>query len=94
MVLYEPWQTVQQPLVKTWQGIGRVIFQLANVDPGFNNGSVSPDIGATQIRDPQQLNVLLCHEYQKFSQSGAAGVIPDNLRSAIYEHKEHMIIVI
>ena len=94
MVLNEPGQPGRQPLIETRQGVGRMVFQFTNVDPGFNDGAVGPYVGATQVGDSQQFNVLLCHEYQQFWQSGTAGVIPDNLRGAASGHKGHMIIVI
>jgi hypothetical protein len=59
VVLDQVGQPLRQPLVQTRQLVGRVLLQLAEVQPDFQAGSVGPDVGPAQVIDAQQLDVVL-----------------------------------
>ena len=55
-----------------------MVLHLAQINQGFDDGSVGPNIRAAQIIDAQDLNVLKCHESgieiaECFSQCDAIG---------------------
>ncbi len=64
-----------QTLVESGNGVGRVVFQLADIDPSFDHRTVGPDVGTAQMGNPQELNVFRCHESKQVWQSSAAGGI-------------------
>jgi hypothetical protein len=55
MVLDQAGQQSGEALVEAGQGIGGMVFQIANVHPGFDDGSVGPDVGAAQVRHPENV---------------------------------------
>src|SRR5205085_745242 len=61
-VLDQAWQPFGQALVQAGDGIRGEVFQLADVEPGFNDRAVGPDIRPAQVRHTEKLDVfLLCH---------------------------------
>ena len=70
VVLNQRRQPRRQPLVKAGQLVGREIFQHPQVEPDFQHGAVSPNIGPTQVVDAQQFDIFdLCHGSQPVSES-------------------------
>ena len=67
-----------EALHKAGQGVGGVVFQRSNVNPGFDDRPVSPNVGTAQVRNPQQLNILRGHESRLVEGASAAfGVLVD-----------------
>ena len=59
-------QPRDETLVQAGQGVRWVIFQFADVDPGFNHRAVSPDVGAAQVGDADKFDVLLLDHVSGF----------------------------
>ena len=58
VVLDQRWQHGGQPGVETGDLVGVVVLQRAQVKPDFEDGPVSPDIGAPQVVDAKKLDVV------------------------------------
>ena len=58
VVLDQRWQHGGQPGVETGDLVGGVVLQRAQVKPDFEDGPVSPDIGAPQVVDAKKLDVV------------------------------------
>ena len=67
MVFQQRWQQGCQAARKARQQVGREVFQCAQVKPHLQHRAVSPDVGAAQVVDAQQLNVvvLVTHEISR-----------------------------
>jgi len=50
-----------QAVDKTGQGVGREVFQFANIDDGFDDWSIGPDVWSAQVADFKKLEVFGCH---------------------------------
>ena len=59
VVLQQGRQQRDQPVVETGQQVGGKVFQAAQVQPDFQHGPVSPDVGAAQVVDTQKPDVVL-----------------------------------
>ena len=59
-------QPCHQALVQAGQGIGWIVFQFADVDPGFNHRAIRPDVGAAQVGDAGKFDVLLLDHVSGF----------------------------
>ena len=59
LVLLQRRQPLAQPIGESGQLVGGVVLQLAQVQPGFQHRSISPDVGAAQVGDAQELDVVL-----------------------------------
>ena len=53
VVLQQGGQQGDQPVIEAGQQVGRAVFQAAQIQPDFQNGPVSPDVGAAQVVDAQ-----------------------------------------
>src|SRR3990167_796953 len=58
VVLDQGRQPGGEPLIEPRKGVGGVILQHAQVQPDFEHRTVGPEIGAAQVIDAQQLNVI------------------------------------
>ena len=54
-------QEALEPLDKTGDGVGRKVFQLANIDDGFDDRTIGPDVRTAQIADFEKLDVFRIH---------------------------------
>ena len=55
-------QPAGQAVIKARQSVGGVVLQRTYVQPCLDNRPVSPDIGAAQVRYPENVDVFLgCH---------------------------------
>ena len=80
VVLDQGRQHRRQALVEARQGVGRVVLQLAQIEPDLQHRAVGPDVGAAQVVDAQQLDVF-------FGAHGLGGVVqPDGLGLCVSEH--------
>lgn len=43
---------------ETGDGVRRAVFELADVDDGFQNRTVGPEVGAAQVADFQKFDVF------------------------------------
>ena len=59
MVFNQSGQKCYQSLVKAGNGVGGMVFQFADIDPGLNDGSVGPDVGAAQVSYPENVDIFL-----------------------------------
>jgi len=61
-VLDQAGQPSGQAFVKAGQGVGGVVFQLANVNPGLDDRAVGPDVGPAEVGHPKNFDIFLgCH---------------------------------
>ena len=51
-----------QALVKARQGVGRMVFEGADVHPGLHHGAIRPDARATQVTGAQDADVGKVHD--------------------------------
>ena len=52
-----------QAFVQAGEGVRRTVFELADVEPGFDDGAVGPDVRSAQVGYTKNCNVfLVCHE--------------------------------
>ena len=74
VVLDQGGQPGREPVVEARQCVGGVVFQHPEVQPDFQHGAVGPDIGAAQVVDAKQLDVVdFCHGSERFRDTGRAG---------------------
>ena len=73
VVLHQRRQPGAQALVHAGQRVGRMIFEFAEIEPGLQHGAVGPDVGAAQVVDAQQLDVVLLVHLLQLRASGTAG---------------------
>jgi hypothetical protein len=59
MVFNKTGQKRRKALIKARNSVGGMVFKFTNVNPGFNDRAVGPDIGTTQVRHPKNFNVFL-----------------------------------
>ena len=65
-VLYQGGQPGAQALNEAGQGVGGIVFELANVHPCLDDRAVGPHIGATQVGHPHNLDgFLLVHAIRR-----------------------------
>ena len=62
VVFNQAGQPAVDAIVETVNFVGRVIFHLAQINEGFDDGAVSPDIGPAQVVHAQDLDVFECHK--------------------------------
>ena len=58
-VLNQAGQPGRQALVEAIDGVGGEVFERTDVDPGLNDGPISPDVGAAQVGHPQNIDFFL-----------------------------------
>ena len=58
-VLHQAGQPGAQPVNETREGVGGIVFELANVHPCLDDRAVGPHIGATQVGHPHNLDIFL-----------------------------------
>ena len=57
LVLDQTGQQGGQALIKTGDGVGGMLLQLAYVHPSLNDRAVGPDIGSAQMGDPEDIDI-------------------------------------
>jgi len=60
-VLHQTGQASGQALIEAGQCVGGEVFQGPDVDQGFQDRTVSPDIGSAQMGHAQKLDVVSVH---------------------------------
>jgi hypothetical protein len=58
-VFYQAWEKSDQSVIKTGEGVGRVVFQFTNVYPRLDHWPVGPYVGPTQVGYPKNGNAFL-----------------------------------
>jgi hypothetical protein len=61
MVFDQAGQPSVEAVVETFDFVGGVVFHLTQIDQGFDDGAVSPDVGSAQIIHAQNLDVFKSH---------------------------------
>ena len=82
-VLDEAGQPGVQAFVQAGQGVGRTFFEFAEIEPGFDDRAVSPDIGSTQVGYTKNCDVFL-FRHEKISGHPADARAPCGIALCLY----------
>jgi len=72
-VLNEAGQPGGKTFVETGDGVGRTVFQVADVDQGFQYRPIGPHIGTGKMGDAQKLDGFFFHRLSKTQRHDAPG---------------------